>query len=106
MRIYREMQNNTYTYSILPYFINSYPPWVEPRLDVPEGIALLPSESRMNCADLAAEKATWCCWLLCCLGWLPHHAVHRSPAWPCPTFKEVPVPNLSMWGTAGDQSNL
>jgi len=38
LRIYRKMQNNTYTYPILPCFRNRYPQCGVLRLDVPEGV--------------------------------------------------------------------
>lgn len=56
MRIYREIQNNIYMYSIPVYIINKYPQCRVLKLYVPEGISLFPSEIRTNCADLAAEK--------------------------------------------------
>lgn len=57
VRIYREIQNNIYMYSILLYIINKHPQCRMLKQDVPEGIFLFPCEIRTNSTDLAAEKA-------------------------------------------------
>lgn len=99
MRIYKEMQKNRCMYSTLPKQVSPVL-----RLDVPRRSSLFPSESRM--CWFGSRISCLSCWFLSCRGWLLHHAAHCSPAWPCPTFNTVPVSNLSMWGMAGDPSNL